>query len=126
MFRVIVCGLLLAAITPAAEVRAANRSQRPVKIGVLVSLTGSWSSLGKNTVAALQIAPADLKYINPQYPPVRFRFLVRDTQLDLEKALDAIQDLNARGVKIIIGPQSSAEVAMIKPFADGHNILVIS
>jgi receptor family ligand binding protein len=50
----------------------------------------------------------------------------RDTQLDPEKALDAIQDLNARGVKIIIGPQSSAEVAMIKPFADGHNILVIS
>jgi branched-chain amino acid transport system substrate-binding protein len=41
-------------------------------------------------------------------------------------ALNAIQDLHARGVKIIIGPQTSSEVAMIKPFADAHDILVIS
>ena len=97
-----------------------------VKIGVLASLNGSGFSLGRNTVAALQIAARDLKNIGPQYRPVRFRFLVRDTQHDPSRALDAIQDLNARGVKIIIGPQTSSEVAMIKPFADAHNILVIS
>src|SRR5439155_24414069 len=56
----------------------------------------------------------------------RFQFFVRDTQLDPSRALDAITDLDRRGVKIIIGPQSSAEVAMIKPYADAHNILVIS
>ena len=42
------------------------------------------------------------------------------------KALAAIKDLDKRGVQIIVGPQTSAEVAMIKPFADAHNILVIS
>jgi ABC-type branched-subunit amino acid transport system substrate-binding protein len=62
--RVIVCGLLLVAITPAAEVRAADRPT--VKIGVLASLTGSGFSLGRNTVAALQIAAADLQNIHPQ------------------------------------------------------------
>ena len=93
---------------------------------MLVSLTGSWSSLGKNTVAALQIAAADLENIRPQHHPARFRFLVRDTQLDPEKALDAIKDLDQRGVRIVIGPQSSAEVARTKPYADVHNILVIS
>src|SRR5207248_5310800 len=51
---------------------------------------------------------------------------VRDTQLDPAKALEAIQDLDKRGVQTVIGPQSSAEVAMIKPYADAHNILVIS
>ena len=126
MFRVIVCGLLLVAITPPSAVRAANRSQRTVKIGVLASLTGSGFSLGRNTVAALQIAANDLKNIRPQYRPVRFQFLVRDTQHDPSRALGAIQDLNARGVKVIIGPQTSSEVAIIKPFADAHNILVIS
>jgi branched-chain amino acid transport system substrate-binding protein len=126
ILRVIVCGLLLATIASTAEVRAANRSQRTVKIGVLASLTESGFSLGQNTVAALRIAAADLRNIRPQYRPVRFQFLVRDTQHDPEKALEAIQDLNARGVRIIIGPQTSAEVAMIKPFADAHNILVIS
>jgi branched-chain amino acid transport system substrate-binding protein len=126
MLRVIVCGLLLALISPAAEVRAANRSKRTVKIGVLASLTGSGFSLGRSTVAALRVAAADLRNIGPQFRPVRFRFLVRDTQQDPSRALDAIQDLHERGVKIIIGPQTSSEVAMIKPFADAHDILVIS
>jgi hypothetical protein len=67
MFRVIVCGLLLALLVPAAKVAAAKPSKQRVKIGVLVSLTGSWSSLGKNTVAALRIAAADLENIHPQY-----------------------------------------------------------
>jgi hypothetical protein len=59
ILRVIVCGLLLTLLVPAAEVEAAKRSKQRVKIGVLVSLTGSWSSLGKNTVAALRIAAAE-------------------------------------------------------------------
>jgi len=42
------------------------------------------------------------------------------------KALAAIKDLDKRGVQIIVGPQTSSEVAMIKPFADAHIILVIS
>ena len=114
------------AITPAAQLRAANRSKQTVKIGVLASLNGSGFSLGRNSVAALRIAAADLRNIGPQYNPIRFRFLVRDTQQNPARALEAIQDLHARGVKIIIGPQTSSEVAMIQPFADAHDILVIS
>jgi len=126
ILRVIACALLLALVVPPAKVEAGKTPKSLVKIGVLASLTGSGFSLGRNTVAALQIAARDLKNIGPQYHPVRFRLLVRDTQQDPSRAFDAIQDLNARGVKIIIGPQSSSEVAMIKPFADAHNILVIS
>jgi len=126
LLRVIVCALLLVLVFPPTKVEAGKTPKSLVKIGVLATLTGSGFSLGRNTVAALQIAARDLKNIGPQYRPVQFRFLVRDTQHDPSRALDAIQDLNARGVKIIIGPQTSSEVAMIKPFADANNILVIS
>src|SRR5881394_3337608 len=102
-------------------------SQREFRVGVLVSLTGSWSSLGQNTVVALQIAAKQLEATaRTQHGGYRFRLLVRDTQLDPSLALAAIKDLDKCGVKIVIGPQSSAEVAMIKPYADAHNILVIS
>src|SRR5437667_2332297 len=57
---------------------------------------------------------------------MRSRFLVRDTRLDPAMALHAIMGLAHRGVKIVIGPQSSSEVAEIMPYADAHNILVIS
>jgi branched-chain amino acid transport system substrate-binding protein len=126
ILRVIACALLLALLVPPGKVEAGKTPKSLVKIGVLASLTGSGFSLGRSTVAAVQIAARDLKKIGPQYRPVRFRFLVRDTQQDPSRALDAIQDLHERGVKIIIGPQTSSEVAMIKPFADAHNILVIS
>jgi len=104
-----------------------SHSARELPVGVLVSLTGSWSSLGQNTVAALRIAQKQLESAEHiQNAGFRPRLLVRDTQLDPAQALDAIKDLDRHGVKIVIGPQSSAEVAMIKPYADAHNILVVS
>ena len=123
-----VCGLVLAFIGRMEGDQSAQAySQRVFKVGVLASLTGSWSSLGQNTVAALQIAEEQLEATAmSQHGGYRFKFLVRDTQLDPSKALAAIKDLDKHGVKIIIGPQSSSEVAMIKPYADAHNILVIS
>ena len=126
--RAILCGLLLAFVGRAGgDPPGQQHSQRVFKVGVLASLTGSWSSLGQTTVAALQIAEEQIEAeAIRQHGGYRFHFFVRDTQLDPLQALDAIQDLDRRGVKIIIGPQSSAEVAMIKPYADAHNILVIS
>src|SRR5438309_6371011 len=128
VFRVIVCGLVLAFVGRAGgDPPGQQHSQRVFKVGVLVSLTGSWSSLGQNTVAAVQIAEEQLEAeAISQHGGYRFQFFVRDTQLDPSRALDAITDLDRRGVKIVLGPQSSAEVAMIKPYADAHNILVIS
>jgi branched-chain amino acid transport system substrate-binding protein len=125
---VIVCGLLLAFVgraegTPPAQ----QHSQRVFKIGVLVSLTGSGFSLGRSTVAALQIAEEQIEAeAISQHGGYRFKFFVRDTQLNPSKALEALKDLDKRGVQIIIGPQTSSEVRMIKPYADAHNILVIS
>jgi len=125
--RFIVVVILLAAIKPVRSEQPSLHSHREFKIGVLVSLTGSWNSLGQNTVAALQLANEQLQAeAKAEHGGYRFHLFVRDTQLAPAKALAAIQDLDKRGVKIVIGPQSSAEVAMIKPYADAHNILVIS
>ena len=127
LFGVIVCGVLAFVGRAGGDPPGQSHSQRVFKVGVLASLTGSWSSLGQNTVAALQIAEEQIEAeAIQQHGGYRFHFFVRDTQLDPSQALAAIQDLDRRGVKIIIGPQSSAELAMIKPYADAHNILVIS
>jgi branched-chain amino acid transport system substrate-binding protein len=122
-----VCTFLLGAVNPLHGAQPSAHSHRVFKIGVLASLTGSGSSLGQDTVAALEIAAdqldADARANRGGY---RFHLLVRDTQQDPVKALAAIQDLDKCGVQIIIGPQTSSEVAMIKPYADTHDILIIS
>ena len=128
VLRVIVSGLILPFIGQAGGDQSAQlHSQRVFKIGVLATLTGSGFTLGQDTVAALQIAEEQLVAdAISQHGGYRFKFFVRDTQHDPSKALEAIKDLDRRGVQIIIGPQTSSEVAMIKPYADAHNILVIS
>ncbi|HTE89641.1 MAG TPA: hypothetical protein VK639_11830, partial [Terriglobales bacterium] len=59
--RFLACLLFLAAPGLLLAEQPPLHSQREFKIGVLVSLTGSWSSLGQNTVAALQIAADQLE-----------------------------------------------------------------
>src|SRR5215470_7217094 len=124
VLRVIVCGLIFIFL---GHVQGGPHGQlhphRVFKVGVLATLTGSGFTLGTDTVAALQIAEEQIKADARGY---RFKFFVRDTQHDPAKALQAIQDLAKRGVQIIIGPQTSSAVSMIKPYADAHNILVIS
>jgi branched-chain amino acid transport system substrate-binding protein len=107
VFRVIICGLVLALVSQAGgNPSGQQHSQRVFKVGVLVSLTGSWSSLGQNTVAALQIAEEQLEAeAIRQHGGYRLKFFIRDTQLDPSQALAAIQDLDRRGVQIVIGPQ---------------------
>src|SRR5438093_11608428 len=128
VLRVIVCGLIFPLIGQAGVDQSVQlNSQRVFKVGVLATLNGSGFTLGRDTVAALQIAEEQLEAdAISQHGGYRFKFFVRDTQHDPSKALEAIKDLDRRGVQIIIGPQTSSEVKMIKPYADAHNILVIS
>ncbi|PYL23992.1 MAG: hypothetical protein DMF37_08470, partial [Verrucomicrobia bacterium] len=80
VFCVIVCGLVLAFVGQAGgDPPGQGHSQRVFKVGVLVSLTGSWSSLGQNTVAALQIAEEQIEAeAIRQHGGYRFQFFVRD------------------------------------------------
>ncbi len=98
-----------------------------LRIGVLVSLTGTWSTLGKNTVAALDIAAAKINaQSDADHDDYHVQLLVRDTQLIPALALEDLKELHHEGVRVVIGPQSSAEVQVIRPYADTHNMLVIS
>ena len=98
-----------------------------VIIGVLVSLTGNWSSLGITTKAALEVA---VEEINEKYKTndVNLKFVLKviDTKLDPALAYSATIQLISDGVEIIIGPQSSAELSIIKPLLDANNIFAVS
>jgi branched-chain amino acid transport system substrate-binding protein len=100
---------------------------RTVTIGALLSLTGEWSDLGKASQAALQLAAAKVNAdLANQGIAFKVALVVEDTRLDPALCLEKLQTLAAQGIAIVIGPQSSAEVLAIKPFADENGILVIS
>jgi branched-chain amino acid transport system substrate-binding protein len=106
-----------------------NGSQQgeTLRIGALLSLTGGWSSLGQTSQAAMAVASDDVNaYLQEIGSDLRVEVEVADTQLDPDQAAAALQDFGRHGVRVVVGPQSSAEVRAVKPIADQQNLLVIS
>ncbi len=96
-------------------------------VGALLSLTGPGRTLGQTSEAALQLAADDLNArLSANDAPTRVSVRVADTGLDPAQALDRLRTLAGEGVRIFVGPQSSSEVAALKPFADSAGVILLS
>ena len=99
----------------------------PIVIGGLFSLTGNWATLGVTSKAAMEIGIDDVnQYLAAGKTGMRFRASIQDTKLDPATALTQVTALKAAGVEVVIGPQSSSEVAAIKSYVNANNVLVVS
>jgi branched-chain amino acid transport system substrate-binding protein len=98
-----------------------------IVIGGLFSLTGNWATLGVASKAAMEIGIEDVnQYLSAGKTGLHFTASIQDTKLDPATALTAVTAMKAAGVEVVIGPQSSAEVAAIKSYVDANGVLVIS
>jgi branched-chain amino acid transport system substrate-binding protein len=98
-----------------------------VEIGALLSLTGNWSSLGITSQEAINLAVTDVNaFMLQKGNSLRFSATTFETKLDATLAKEAINSGLNKKIKYFIGPQSSAELAAVKPIADANNILLVS
>jgi branched-chain amino acid transport system substrate-binding protein len=98
-----------------------------IVIGGLFSLTGNWSTLGVTSKAAMEVGIEDVnQYLAAGNTGTHFSASIQDTKLDPAAALTALTTMHNSGVELVIGPQSSAEVAALKSYADANSMLVIS
>lgn len=116
---------LLALGAAACDDEGTGSEVREVTLGGAFSLTGNWATLGVTSKAAMELAVEDANAFAAGRG-IRFRADVRDTKLDPATALGTVQDMQGDGVQVIVGPQSSAELAMVKPFVDANPVLVVS
>jgi len=97
-----------------------------IVIGVLVPLTGDWSSKGQNFNAAIALAAEDTNANLASTGSVKkIRLLVEDTGTDPAVAAEKIKKLQQEGVRIVVGPATSAEIASVKDWADQHGVIII-
>ena len=102
-------------------------SQKTINVRGLFSLTGNWSSLGITSQAALNIAADDINaYLAGKNANFKLAVSVSDTKLETDLAKTYFTQAQTDKISFIIGPQSSAELAAIKPLSDAANIIVIS
>ncbi|HEX8172026.1 MAG TPA: ABC transporter substrate-binding protein [Thermoanaerobaculia bacterium] len=127
--RLAVLSLLVCLAAPLADAKlhVVRPFRRDVRIGALFSLTGDGASLGTASAAALDVAARDINAeLAALSSPYRVTVDVEDTQLTPSVALAKLQALDARGVHLVIGPQSSAEAREILPYANEHRIVLVS
>ncbi|MEY3850306.1 MAG: hypothetical protein RJA38_747 [Bacteroidota bacterium] len=102
-------------------------NRQTIKVAALLSKTGEWSNLGITSEAALQIGVNEINHdFENRGLPYRFELSVFDTQLIPSVALDKMNYLASNGFRLVIGPQSSSEMAAVKSIADSLGILVVS
>jgi len=102
-------------------------AQKTITVEGLFSLTGNWSTLGVTSKAALEIAAEDINiYLAGKNANFRLATTVADTKLQTDLAATLFTKAKNDKISFIIGPQSSAEVAAIKPLSDAANIIVVS
>ena len=106
---------------------SAPSGNQEVVVGGLFSLTGNWASLGAASKAAMEIGVEDVnQYLAEGRSGMHFTASIQDTKLDPATALTQITAFKAAGIEVVIGPQSSAEVAAVKSYADASGVLVVS
>ena len=92
-------------------------------MGALLSITGAGSSLGNTSRAALEVA---VKHLNHRLKTAHVTLDIVDTGQDPDRAKAGFDQLAGEGVKLVIGPQSSSEVAAIMDDANQRGVLVVS
>ncbi|RCH56036.1 hypothetical protein DJ568_04620 [Mucilaginibacter hurinus] len=98
-----------------------------VQVPAMLSLTGTWSSLGLASKAALEVAQQDINtYLDGKNAGFRIQPLVADSKLDTTVAKRLFMEAVNGRYSFLIGPQSSAELAAIKPLVDKAQVVVIS
>lgn len=100
---------------------------KEIKIGVLLSLTGTGYSSGEASEASLNLAREDIQSFFTMAGINKTLLLdIVDTKTDTAEALNQLRGFYNKGIRLVIGPYSSAELAHIRTFANNHNMLLVS
>lgn len=98
-----------------------------ILVGALLPLTGDLASYGENSRAAIELAEKEVNdYLRSIGAGFTIKVLVEDTETKPETADSKLKSLHARGVKLFVGPQTSAEIRRIKSYADANKLVLIS
>ena len=97
-------------------------SEDSVTIGALLPLSGDLASYGEASEATLEAARDAIN----EDTELQVELVTRDTETDPEAAQNALEDLDANDIKVVIGPYASSTVDAVKDYADTNDIVLVS
>jgi ABC-type branched-subunit amino acid transport system substrate-binding protein len=120
-------GFITSGATESPRYVGPTEGENTILIGALLPLTGTLSSFGESSEASLTLAVDDVNnQLAESGSSSRVGLIIEDTKTDPDVALEKLMDLASKGIRIVIGPSTSAAVAAVKGYADENDILIVS
>jgi branched-chain amino acid transport system substrate-binding protein len=125
---VLIFAALLACISTAQCISTTqDNSETVLTVGALLSLHGDSDNHGISAQMALKMAEADInKLFSDLGRPFRVSVVVADTNTNSDSTLNALKELQAQGIRIIVGPDESQSLADVREYANRNGIVLIS
>jgi branched-chain amino acid transport system substrate-binding protein len=96
-------------------------------VGALLDLRSGWTTLGRASRVTLRLAVADANARLARHGSrMRVRLKIIDVHGDPQASVRALRRLAVRGVRVVIGPQSSSEVRAVRAAANSLGVVLIS
>jgi len=117
-------GILLVVVL-ALTCGCAKKEPGEIRIGAIFALTGDYAAFGERAKNGVELALEEIKMESAVGSNIEI--IYEDSEGDPDKALSAFRRLvEVEGVKLILGPLSSAELLSIAPLAERKEIVVLS
>lgn len=101
------------------EAAPSTPQYEPVKVTILLPLSGQHEALGQSMLQAAQLAMFDIGYEN-------FELIPKDTMGTPDGAATAAREAISEGTKLVLGPVFSAEVKSVQPITQSAGINMIA
>jgi len=98
-----------------------------VTIGLILPLTGDLATHGEENWEGSKLGAIDFNtYLEKLGAGWNLKMVSEDSATSPVIALEKLQVLNAKGIKLVVGPETSSNIRNIKGYSDSNNMLLIS
>ena len=120
---VIACGLLTAGCF---EEQQPTTTDSAISIGLLASVSGDGQAIGQGIKAGAERAAGDINtLLVASGAESSVRLITGDTAGDPATALAKLEALHNLGVRLVVGPDSPAQMAAVRTFAQENGIVLL-
>ncbi len=117
--------ILIILITNCSDSSTDPASLEEIRIGALIPFSGSFGQQGESVLKAMQLAVEDAnKELEPQNKKIIL--IYDDTETDANTTRVLLNSYMNQGIRIIVGPMTSAELTAVKDTLQNSNSIVIS
>ena len=98
-----------------------------ITIGLILPLTGDLATHGEENWEGSKFGVVEFnKHLEEIGAPWHLKMISEDSATSPVIALEKLSALNAKGVSIVVGPETSSNIRNIKGYSDSNNMLLIS